>query len=183
MGNQLNKMKFATLLALTAGVEATKVIKIDPFNIKNFMKVELMENLIKSTSMTAYKLLEGKVDAPSKVQWGQCDDDKGVFTLDTDSTSADPDPLVKGKDVNLHLVGALSDDITLSKVHIHVTWNGAPLYDEDHTDSLPSSDPVDYKLKWSVPAYAPDGNYVVTLTGVDTDGSSKDFCVTAGFGF
>ena len=177
-------MKFATLLALTAGVSANKVIEIDPFAIKNFMKVELMPNLLKSASMTAVKLAEGQeiVKDSTKVVWAQCDDDKGVFTLD-DSTSADPDPLVKGKDVGLHLIGALSDDIDLSKVHIHVTWNGAPLYDEDHTDNLPSSDPLDYSLKWSVPSYAPDGAYIVTMTGVDTDGSSKDFCVTAGFNF
>jgi hypothetical protein len=52
-------MKFATLLALTAGVSANKVIEIDPFAIKNFMKVELMPNLLKSASMTAVKLAEG----------------------------------------------------------------------------------------------------------------------------
>ena len=176
-------MKFATLMALTAAASANSV-QIDPFNIKNFMKVELVPKLLENTHNTAAKLINGEeiVKAGTKVEWSQCDDDKGVFTFD-DSSSATPDPLVKGSDVALHLVGALSDDIDLSKVHIHVDWNGTPLYDEDHTDNLPSSDPLDYSLKWSVPSYAPDGDYSVVLTGIDNDGSSKDFCVTAKFSF
>ena len=176
-------MKFATFMALTA-VAAANTVQIDPFNIKNFMKVELMPKLLENTHNTAAKLIRGEeiVKAGTKVQWSQCDDDKGVFTLD-DSSSATPDPVQKGADVALHLVGALSDDINLSKIHIHVDWNGTPLYDEDHTDNLPSSDPLDYSLKWNVPSYAPDGDYAATLTGIDADGSSKDFCVYATFSF
>ena len=179
-------MKFATLLALTSSASAF-TLDIDPFNIKNFMKVELMPNLLKASANTASKIAAGEdiVGAPTKVQWAQCDDDKQAFTLDTDNTSADPDPLVKGSDVNLNLVGALSDDITLSNLHIHADWNGAPLYDEDHPEfkGKTFSDTLQASLKWSVPAYAPDGNYAITLTGVDTDGSSKDFCVFAKFSF
>ena len=180
-------MKFATLLALTASVSANTVIQTDIFNIKNFMKIELMPNLLKASADTAAKIAAGEqiVQDGTKVQWGQCDDDKQAFTLDTDNTAADPDPLVKGSDVSLNLVGALSDDITLSNVHVHADWNGTPLYDEDHPEfkGKAFSDILQASLKWSVPAYAPNGNYKITLTGVDTDGSSKDFCVTADFSF
>ena len=43
-------MKFATLLFLTAG--AVNAVEIDLFNIKNFMKLELMPQLLKSTART-----------------------------------------------------------------------------------------------------------------------------------
>lgn len=91
-------MKFATLLALTAGVSSKEVIEIDPFNVNNFMKLDLMPNLLKSTAMTAVTLAENGefVMDSTKVSWAQCDDDKNVFTLDDDNTSATPDPLVKG---------------------------------------------------------------------------------------
>lgn len=126
-------MKLATLCALFAGASAHQ---IDPFNIKNFMKADLMPQLIKSTGETATKLIKGEqiVQGGSKVEWAQCDDDKKVFTKD-DATAAVPDPLSKGSDVKLHLVGTLSEAITLSNVHIHVDWNGVPLYDEDHKGS------------------------------------------------
>ena len=63
-------------------------------------------------------------------------------------------------------------------------WNTAPLYDEDHKELAGTkSDTLDMSLKWSVPSYAPNGAYVATITGVDTDGSSKDFCVQASFNF
>ena len=174
-------MKFSTLLALTAGVSANS-FQIDPFNIKNFMTADVMPNLIKSTKNTAAKLVRGEsiVGDSTKVQWSQCDDDKGVFTLDTDSTNANPDPLQKGSDVGLNLVGVLSDAIDLDKVHIHVTWNGAPLYDQDAVGGH-FEDSLEYTLSWAVPSYAPDGDYDVVLTGVE--GSNKDFCVEAKFTF
>ena len=177
-------MKFATLLALTAGVSAES-FQIDPFAIQNFMKADVLPELVKSTKVTATKLAKGEpiLRDSTKVEWSQCDDDKGVFTLDTDNTSAIPDPLQKGKDVGLNLAGVLSDDIDLSNVHIHVDWNGTPLYDEDHKGDQHFSDSLTYNLKWSVPSYAPNGDYSVILTGVDKDGSSKDFCVNAKFTF
>ena len=183
-------MKFATLLALTAAstVSAYDGIEIDPFNVKNFMKTDLLPQLIQSSASQAKHILRGdtQLRGGSKVVWAQCDDDKKDFTLDTDSTHAEPDPLVKGQDVQLILLGALSDSINLKQVHIHVTWNGAPLYDEDNKDAKvigSHSDTYQAQIKWSVPSYAPDGAYVATLTGVDTDGTSKDFCVSAAFSF
>ena len=174
-------MKFATLCALFACASAHQ---IDPFNMKNFMKADLMPQLIKSTGETATKLMKGEqtVQGGSKVVWAQCEDDKNVFTKD-DTTAAIPDPLNKGSDVQLNLVGTLSDSITLSNVHIHVDWNGVPLYDEDHKHTDTYEDVFQYKLTWNVPGYAPNGKYVATLTGIDADGSSKDFCVSASFEF
>ena len=90
--------KFATLCALMYGASATH--QVDPFNIQNFMKPELMPHLIKSTQEQAAKLLKGQdiVQGGSPVSWSQCADDKNVFTKD-DSTAAIPDPLNKGSDV------------------------------------------------------------------------------------
>lgn len=174
--------RVAAVVALLGGASASH--QIDPFNIENFMKPEVMPHLIKSTQEQAANLLKGQdiVKGGSPVSWAQCADDKNVFTKD-DSTAAIPDPLSKGSDVKLHLVGALSDAINLSNVHIHVDWNGVSLYDEDHKGEQEFDDVLTYDLQWSVPSYAPNGQYVATLTGIDKDGSSKDFCVTASFSF
>ena len=115
------------------------------------------------------------------MQWSQCDDDKHVFTLDTDKTFADPDPLVKGQDVHMHLFGSLKEDIDLSRVRVEVYYGGAKIKDEAHTNDLPSSDPLEYTLTWWVPYVTPIGKMDVVLTGVNTDGKSKDFCVNAVF--
>ena len=177
------KMKFTYLFALLAGASAT-TFQIDPFNVQNFMKPEIMPQFIDSAKIMAAQMARGEdiVSDSTKVQWSQCDDDKGVFTLDG-STDTDPDPLKKGSDVTFNLVGVLSDDITLSNIHIHVDWNHVPLYDEDHKGPQSFSDTLIYNLKWNVPAYAPDGLYSATVTGIDADGSSKDFCITASFTF
>ena len=175
-------MKYATLLALTASASAKD---LDVFNIKNFMTPDLIKPLMESTSKAAKDVMGGKtvgVEAGSKVAWSQCGDDKNVFTLDMSQTAAIPDPLVKGQDVKLHLVGALSDGIDLTKIHVNVKLNGFPLYNHDDTDAGKHyDDGIDYTYGWNVPSYAPPGKYSVTLTGVDTDGKSNDFCVAAEF--
>ena len=175
-------MKYATLLALTATASASEMT-LDVFNPKNFMKVEMVKGLMQSTKDYAKNIVSGELEAPvtaTPVQWSQCADDKGVFTMDS-STAAVPDPLVKGQDVKLNLVGALSDDITLSKMHVHVTWNGVKLDDEDKPNATTYSDTLTYTYGWNVPSFAPGGAYDVTITGVDADGSTKDFCVEAKF--
>ena len=52
-------MKFATLLALT-GAASANTIQIDPFNMENFMKIDLVPALLKSTQHTAYQMVMGE---------------------------------------------------------------------------------------------------------------------------
>ena len=165
-------MKYAALLALASTVSAHNV---DIFNPVNFMKVEHIDSMVKETSHTVKKILKGQeVGGGSKVQWSQCADDKGVFTMDG-STSATPDPLVKGQSVALHLIGALSDDINVKNMVVEAKWNGVLLYHANKPGGS-FSDKVDYSLNWDVPSFAPNGAYDVTITGMDTDGK-KDLCV------
>jgi hypothetical protein len=184
-------MKYATVLALAASsVAATEVIQIDPFHPRNFLKANLAEHLLKAATAEVTKVIHQTPPAGnplaggSPVAWAQCADAAGSFNLDTSKTTATPDPLTKGSDVALHLAGGLSSPIDIGNVHIHVDWNGTPLYDEDHKGESKYSDSVAYDLKWSVPSYAPDGKYVATITGVDNaDGTKNDFCVSASFEF
>ena len=184
-------MKYATVLALAASsVAATEVIQIDPFHPRNFLKADLAEHLLKAATAEVSKVFHQTPPAGnplaggSAVVWAQCADAAGSFNLDTSKTSASPDPLTKGSDVALHLAGGLSSPIDINNVHIHVDWNGTPLYDEDHKGETKYTDSVSYDLKWSVPSYAPDGKYVATITGVDNaDGTKNDFCVSASFEF
>ena len=69
----------------------------------------------------------------------------------------------------------------MKNLHVHVDWNGSPLYDEDH-DGGSFSDTFTYDMKWDVPSYAPNGDYVVTITGQEDDGST-DLCVKGLFTF
>ena len=113
------------------------------------------------------------------VTFSQCDDDKGVFTLDTDATKASPDPLVKGSDVSLDLHGIVSDSIEVKNVHIHVDWNGSTLYDEDHAQDNTYDSDLEYNLSWSVPSFAPSGDYDVVIKAYGDDASATLYCVEA----
>ena len=184
-------MKYATAIALAASsVAAAEVIHIDPFHPMNFAKAHLVEPLLKAATAEVSKVLHqapprgNPLAAGSPVVWAQCADAAGSFNLDSSKTTATPDPLTKGSSVALHLAGGLSAPIDIGNVHIHVDWNGAQLYDEDHKGENKYTDSVAYDLKWDVPSYAPDGKYVATITGVDNaDGTKNDFCVSASFEF
>jgi hypothetical protein len=150
---------------------------IDLFNAGNFANMgqhSLVKQMLDQTTLIAVddNLRVGEVT------YTQCDDDTGSFTLDTDSTSNDPNPVTKGQDVSLNLVGIVSDSIEVKNVHIHVDWNGTPLYDEDNKQDNTYDSDYTYSLKWNVPSYAPSGDYDITVTGLD-DAQSKLLCVEA----
>ena len=113
----------------------------------------------------------------SSVSYEQCDDDLGIFTFDTDSTEVTPSPPVKNADLEFKIVGVVSDDVEVAKVATHVDWEDAPLYDEETKGGF-FQDIMEVTLKWNVPAYAPDGNYVNTFKGY-TANDQVAWCVTA----
>lgn len=110
-------------------------------------------------------------NGPGDVTYTQCDDDAGVFTFDSSATKNDPAPVVKGVTVKFHLAGIVSDEIEVHNLHVHVLWNGSPLYDEDNKQDNKYDSQYAYDLKWDVPKFAPDGNFDITLTGT---GKSAD---------
>ena len=120
--------------------------------------------------------------AGSPIKWAQCEDDIGVFTLDFDETAGVPNPPTKGLDVSLNLIGVLSDTLNIDHVAIHTEWEGAPLYDEEKAVNNVFDDVLMYQMSWNVPTYAPEGDYVTTITGITTEGDSA-FCVEAEFAF
>lgn len=120
--------------------------------------------------------------AASNVVFTQCADDAGVFTLSTDDTTATPNPPAKNADVALHISGITAATINQDKVHVHVNWNGAPLYDHDDSTQATYDSAVTYDYKWNIPPIAPNGAYDVVLTGLDSTGK-KQFCVEAKFSF
>ena len=46
------------------------------------------------------------------VQFKQCDDDVGSFTLDESSTQTTPQPVQKGQDLAFNIVGVVNNKIT-----------------------------------------------------------------------
>lgn len=166
-------MRFATLALV--GVAAAHNIDI---NWTHFAKVD---NLVG-------KLIKTVVDAPLKADPGMptfstCDGGSGDFTLDVGQTQITPaPPLIKNEDIQFQLVGSFTNPHTVDNLHIHVDWNGSPLYDEDKADGTEYTGDYRYDdLKWSIPSYAPDGAYKVTLTG--TEGDNKIICIIADFTF
>ena len=169
--------KFAT--ALLVSIVAANDITIGQIPLQNYLSKDLVKNMISTLRIKANGLHD-----TGKVSYSQCDDETGSFQLDTSSTYNSPDPLTKGIDISFVLAGILSDDIHVDNVHIHVDWNGSPLYDEDHKDAVKDfSDSFNMKLGWSVPSYAPDGNYAVKLVGTNASTSKTNLCVDAAFTF
>ena len=119
-----------------------------------------------------------------KVEFESCDTDLDVFDFDEDSTTVNPDPPSKGQNINFGLAGALSDEMNLTNIHIHVDWNSSPLYDEDHavTEGPFTGDDFYYPLEWFVPSYAFNGLYQIQLRGTQPDGQSV-MCINAAFAF
>ena len=150
-------------------------IAIPLFNPENFAKA----GLIKELMMSKVANFKGTGD----VTYGQCADDAGVFTFDSDNTNNVPAPAVKGSDVTLNLAGIVSDSIEVTNVHIHVDWNGSTLYDEDHAQDNVYDSTYNYSLKWSIPSYAPSGAYAVKVlgTGNSSSGAGSVMCISADF--
>ena len=173
----MQKISSATLLALGSA----SALNIDLFSAKNFLKMK-PDGLVKAMVNSANQSLFGDYNQIGDVTYAQCDDDMGMFTFDDASTYNDPNPVAKGSNLNLNLAGIFGDQGTLTNIHIHVDWNGTPLYDEDHNQSTDVADEFKTTIGWNVPSFAPSGDYDVTLTGTgDMSGEkgSKILCINA----
>ena len=170
-------MKFTTLALAMATANASNVVELDVsdmMNIKNFMTVDMIPAFINGNINKAQKVLKGEdifARGGTKIQWAQCEDDKGVFSLDDDNTYADPDPPQKDADINLNLVGAVDGTINCDKVNVVCLWNGAQLYNDDKVGGT-FTDTVEYSMKWNIPSIAPDGDYDITLKCLESDRKS-----------
>ena len=168
-------MKYATVLALVSTAQADKreLMELPVFSGESFAQTNIIKSMLETTTLIA-------VGGVGEVTYGQCDDDMGVFTLDTDSTSNTPSVITKGSDLAFHLAGIVSDPVTIENIHVHVDWNSTPLYDEDHKKELKFDSELTTDLGWNVPAFAPGGTYAVKITGIDAD-NKTNMCVTADF--
>ena len=172
-------MKFTALAALGC-VSATH--KTDIFNPVNFLTYQhgqsFIRQMVSRVSNSKVSINDLKL---GEVTFSQCDDDQGVFTLDTDSTTSTPDPITKGQKVSLDLHGIVSDSIEVKNVHIHCDWNGSTLYDEDHAQDNTYDADLAYALEWDVPSFAPGGDYDVHIKAYGDDTSKVLYCVEATF--
>ena len=148
------------------------MIQADIFNPVNFLNAGIAQNMMNMVQTS---------DDIGVATLKQCADKEGKFTFDAASSVQDPSPIVKGKDVTFDMEGIVASPMDVSKIHLHVNWNGTPLYDQDYKVGQHFDASFDYKMKWFVPSYAPAGKYAITLTGYDQDGSTSDMCVGATF--
>ena len=146
----------------------------DIFNPSNFVKAGIVNQLLTAPTAT---------NDIGVVTFSTCSDKEGKFTFDEASSSYNPNPMIKGKNVNFDLQGIVSSPMDVSKIHLHVNWNGTPLYDQDYKEGVHFDSSLDIKLSWYVPTYAPNGKYDLTLVGYDSDGVTSDMCVGASFQF
>jgi len=158
-------MKFTAACALVGAASAQQknMMDLPVFTGESFANHNIVQSMLDATST-----LIATDGASGVVSYSQCDDDIGSFTLDTDSTTNTPNPIPKGCDLSFHLEGILSDKIHMDNMHIHVDWNGTPLYDEDHAVGADFEDVFTQDLGWKVPGFAPNGEYVVTIKGTDS---------------
>ena len=167
--------------AALAALGSASALNIELFTAKNYAKMDT-QDLVKSLLLSGNQMLFSASNDIGDVTYEQCDDDVGQFTFDGDNTYNDPSPVVKGSDLNLNLAGVFGDQGTLSNIHIHVDWNGTPLYDEDHKQSTAIGDDFKTTLGWNVPSFAPSGDYAINLIGYgDLSGqtNAKILCINA----
>ena len=163
-------MKFALLAAVSA-----LEFELDLFHPSSFVQTMMKQpNWIKSA------VASNDLKDVGKVTWSQCADDLGVFTFDESSTTYTPDPITKGKPVNLDMHGIVSSAIDVTDIHVQCDWNHAPVYNNDIPGDHKWDSSLEFKFSWDVPAYAPAGAYSVTITGMDAS-KKKDFCINAAF--
>lgn len=152
--------------------------RIDPFNSENFLALleQNQQKFLQRPLMQELQInqLYGQ-PANSPIRWAQCEDDLELFTLDFDETFGNPDPPTKGLDVELNLIGVLSDPVEIDHINIQCEWEEAPLYEEEKELNTVFDDLVSYKMSWNVPAYAPEGSYVAYVRGITPNGETA-FC-------
>ena len=172
----MQRLTAAAFVAFGSANANTLHQNIDLFTPKNFLNMPagfLVKNAIKG-----YNSENGTGD----VTYSQCDDDANIFTFDGDSTSNTPNPVVKGSHVDFNLFGIVSDSMEVTNLHVHVDWNGATLYDEDHEQDNKYDSNYQFSLGWDVPSYAPSGHYDVHITGTGNAAGvsgGKVLCVEA----
>jgi len=187
-------MKFAVLALLASVVAPTEVVTIQPFQVQNLMSSVTVKHLITQSVIDAHSVIIDPImhgEFPhdvdhvtgSKIVVTQCSDDKSVFTLDASKTTVTPNPPVKGGNVVVHVEGALTKPTTINDLHIVVKWNGIKLTTQDEKKTISFKDAVSYDLSYAVPSIAPNGKYVINVTGIDSTDGKTDFCANAKFSF
>ena len=138
-------MKFTALAAL--GCVSASSHQVDMFNPLNFMTFQhgqgFVQQMISQVSNTKISISDLK---DGEITFSQCDSQGDSFILDTDRTSADPNPIQKGTSVSLDLHGIVSDALDTKNVHVHVDWNGSTLYDQDYANDKHYDDDVAISL-------------------------------------
>ena len=122
----MKSIALATLGLVSAKGETRNMQALPVFNQASFAN----HNILKSMLAAQTSLIN--VSDSGMVTYSQCDDDAGIFTLDDQQTSNSPQPLTKGVNLQFTLAGIISDHMNIKNIHVHVEWNGTPLYDEDH---------------------------------------------------
>ena len=170
------KTASTVLLALgLASAAQVDHLEIDAFNPVNFMKLDVAKTLVKSVTDEP---VQGKGD----VTFTQCDDDAKVFTFDGSSTTYTPNPITKGSKLSFSLAGAVQSKLEITDIHMHVTWNGTPLYDNDYKQDNTYTSTYSYTMGYDVPSFAPSGNYDVLITGTGNaagKSGAKVLCIEA----
>lgn len=167
-------MKFKTAILALLGVASSQLSTKFNLDIENFLSSKnIVQSLIQSVQQQVHA-------DPGIVQFKQCDDEAGAFTLDVSSTTTTPQPVQKGADLAFNIVGIVNKKVTFKNVHIHVDWNSSPLYDEDHEMDQSYDSDLAYNLGWNMPSFSPAGFYNVTIIATgdsDEKANVKVMCV------
>ena len=178
-------MKYSALaiLGLVSGKGETVNMQALPvFNQASFAN----HNILKSLLTAQTSLIDVTGDS-GMVTYSQCEDDAGIFTMDDQQTINSPQPLTKGITMSFTVAGIISEHMDIKNIHVHVDWNGTPLYDEDHPQDNSYDDAYSYDLGWDVPGFAPNGLYHIEIKGIGSSSSATEgsnvYCVAAEFTF
>ena len=95
----------------------------------------------------------------------ECPADSKIFTLNVNKTSAAPDPIVKGTNLLINMIGDLSDTIYVENVLFEVESDDEILFGQNITVSNTFNNTVTQNATYPVPSLASSGEYELRMTG------------------
>ena len=92
-----------------------------------------------------------------------------------------PTEILKGQNIHVKAIGAMAEDVTVSKLHVDAILNGSPIYNQD----VPKNENVKkglwfYEYEIGVPTFVPSGHWDIFVYVLNSNGEKLN-CLQAMF--
>ena len=179
-------MKFLATSLLLAGASAAPSMQVEE-GTKIILDLDIWG--MRNWPIFAQAMMEPGFDAfksgKGEVSFKQCKDTLGDFHLDAAHSTFSPDPLVRGKTIDIHALGSLDKPGTLDGVKAEIYYNNHLLETHNFPGSFHYDSKVNYEIKDKIPLISPPGNYRIHAVAQGHLGSANGdvdaACIDASF--